>query len=100
MDRRVVIAPKAGDEISDAFDWYEGRQTGLGDRFIKAVKRSIELAAVNPEFYPVRFDKVRRIMVKKFPYAVYYEQDEPIIYIHSVFHESRNPSHLDRLRNL
>ena len=103
----VAVHNRTASKIDDFV--VTAREQGLDSRivpeaniasFIKAVKRSIELAAVNPEFYPFRFDKVRRIMVKKFPYAVYYEQDEPIIYIHSVFHESRNPSHLDRLRNL
>jgi len=97
--RQITIAAEADEEVSDAYSRYEGKEPGLGDRFLLALKRSILAAAAQPEFYPLRLDAIRRITVAKFPYSVYFEHDDHTIYIQSVFHESRDPSRLNRLRN-
>jgi toxin ParE1/3/4 len=98
VGRTTVITPEAWEEIDEAFDWYEQQEAGLGHRFFKALKRSVDLANAHPESYPPRFDEIRRIMLKKFPDSVYFNCDDLAIYIHSIFHESRNSSRLDRLK--
>ena len=97
--RKIVIATEADDEINTAYFRYEGEQTGLGERFLAALRRSIYSAASQPDFYPIRFDTFRRIKVSKFPYVIYFEHDDEHLKVQSVFHESRNPSDLDRLRS-
>ena len=56
MARKTIIAAEAWEEIDEAFDWYKRQETGLGDRFFMSLKRSIELAKAQPEFYPLRFE--------------------------------------------
>jgi toxin ParE1/3/4 len=96
--RSITISAEAEEEIYTAYDWYEVQESGLGERFEIAVRRAIHAAAVQPEIYPLRFDDVRRVSVKKFPYSVLFEYDECSISVLSVFHQSQNPSRLNRLK--
>ena len=38
----IVISSKAQKEIAQAWDWYEDRQQGLGDRFVKEIVTQLE----------------------------------------------------------
>ncbi len=37
----AIISARAQKEITQAWEWYENRQQGLGDRFVKEVKARI-----------------------------------------------------------
>ena len=78
-------------------DWYEQWEPGLGERFFRALQQAVRLIQIRPEIHPLRFDGIRRVMLKKFPYSVYFEHDECELRILAVFHQSRNPSDLQRL---
>lgn len=100
VGRNLVIANEAAEEVSAAYFWYEEQELGLGDRFLQSLKHSIQAVAAQPDFYPIRFDEVRSITLRKFPYTVYFEHKDQFIYVLAVFHGSRDPSRLNRLKNL
>ena len=39
-------------DIQEAYDWYEGRLQGIGDRFLAAVDQCIDRVAANPSGFP------------------------------------------------
>jgi plasmid stabilization system protein ParE len=41
--------------------------------------------------YPVVHEGYRRSLIRRFPYAVFYEQSEAAVTIYAVFHTSRDP---------
>ena len=41
--------------------------------------------------YPVVHEGYRRALIRRFPYAVFYEQSEATVTIYAVFHTSRDP---------
>lgn len=41
MNYSFLLLPKAQSEILEAWEWYEDKQPGLGDRFKNGVKRAI-----------------------------------------------------------
>lgn len=51
----ILISTKAQREIEAAWLWYEDRQQGLGDRFIKEMFERIGKIEQHPERYPTRF---------------------------------------------
>lgn len=52
------------------------------------------------EHFPVRFDDVRRVLVCRFPYAVYFYHDDMNVFVTYVFHMAQNPRKLlERPRN-
>ena len=89
---KMVIAPRALQEIQDAIDHYNGKQKGLGKRFFSGVKKTIEVIRKSP-FYQIRYDDVRCLLVKKFPYMLHFtiSEKDRIIFVHAVIHTSLNP---------
>jgi plasmid stabilization system protein ParE len=41
--------------------------------------------------YAVVHEDFRRALIRRFPYAVFYEQSDAIVTIYAVFHTSRDP---------
>jgi plasmid stabilization system protein ParE len=91
MPVELVIAPEAESDIAEAYAWYERRRTGLGEEFLGSVDASLESIRRRPEMYPVVHEDYRRTLVRRFPYAVFYEWSESIVKIYAVFHASRDP---------
>lgn len=92
MSMRFLQLPKAQKEILDAWEWYEDKQAGLGDRFTNAVREKIQAILNNPLHYP-RHKKHHEALVETFPYLIIYQinHKEDLIIITSVFHTSRHP---------
>ncbi|WP_035611568.1 type II toxin-antitoxin system RelE/ParE family toxin [Haloferula sp. BvORR071] len=98
MARQIIVLPEAETDLSTAYWWYEGRDAGLGDEFLRCVEAAFAKIAKNPLQFPKRFDDSRRILVRRFPYAVYFEHDDDTVTVQYVFHFAQSPGRLeDRL---
>ena len=84
---------RASRELLSAWEWYEDKQDGLGDRFKNEVYSKIRQIEASPERYPQRRKKFHEARLKKFPYLIIFRvhNRKKIIAIISVFHTSRNP---------
>ncbi|MGZ3755172.1 MAG: type II toxin-antitoxin system RelE/ParE family toxin [Mucilaginibacter sp.] len=87
-----LLLRKAQTEILDAWEWYEDKQDGLGDRFKQEVEKKIKSILKNPLKYPLK-GKYREAQTEVFPFLIVYDIDEitNVIFILSVFHMSRHP---------
>ncbi len=98
MSRLVLIEPEAEQEIRAARDWYEERREGLGADFVDcvddAVKRIGEVPTASAPVPGVpEHLEVRRVFLKRFPYAaVFVEQDEAISVV-ALAHLKRRPGY-------
>jgi toxin ParE1/3/4 len=73
----IDLLAKTEDELSEAFDWYENKLTGLGDAFYKKVNQLLTSIETNPYHYPVKYQgEIRAAILDKFPYLVIYWIDE------------------------
>jgi plasmid stabilization system protein ParE len=92
MDYIVELSPKAEKELSEASEWYEDEQLGLGEKFEKEFFRKIEFIAANPLQYPLK-KRMHEVNTDKFPYLIVYRinKSRKLILIISVFHTSRHP---------
>ena len=93
MSFKPVLLDRARHELIEAWEWYEDKQTGLGDKFTKEVYDSINHIANHPKHFPERKRPYRESVVKIFPYVIIYRilEKEKLIAISSIFHTSRNP---------
>ncbi len=82
--------------MRDAYHWYEDQERGLGDAYLLCVEAAFLQIVQNPTRFPVRFDQFRRILIRRFPYAVYFDHDDRAVFIYYVFHCSQNPTKLSR----
>ncbi len=88
--------PEAVIDIADAYEWYEGEAPGLGEDFLDCLEQAYTLIAEHPLHYSIRFDTFRRILVHRFPYAIYFEYDDKSVFVQYVFHCSQAPGKLRR----
>ena len=88
-----VLSSRAQKEIAQAWEWYEDRQRGLGDRFLKEVVSRLKKIEQSPDKYPTRFKTYKEATIPIFPYLVVFRiaRKSKSIRIVSVFHTSLNP---------
>jgi plasmid stabilization system protein ParE len=97
MKRRLIIRPEAYDDLAEAHDWYESKRKGLGAEMAAAVLRKVRDARMRPGSFPIlREPDIRRSLVDRFPYAVYFVARDDRVVVLGVFHTSRDH---DRLLN-
>ena len=90
---RVSFHPGAEQDLNEAIDYYNARQTGLGERFLHAVDLAIDSILQDPERLPVVQKQVRRERVQRFPYDVYFRVDGDAVRILAVKHDARDASY-------
>ena len=59
--------------MADAYSWYETQRPGLGEGFLGSVEAAFGLISRTPSIGSVVHDSYRRVLVRRFPYAVFYE---------------------------
>ena len=91
MAVRLVLAPETELDVTEAYAWYEGCRFGLGEEFLGAVDAALESISRRPEMYPVVHESYRRALVRRFPYALFYEYSADTVTVYAVFHTARDP---------
>ncbi len=92
MSRRLIVRPEAEIDIAAARQWYEERQRGLSLEFRAALNETLLQVEANPELYARVYRDLRRALLKRFPYGVFYVLLPQIISVVAVLHTSRSPS--------
>ena len=77
-------------DISDAINWYEDQQPGLGLEFAADFLSHYRHLARDAQLYAVRFADVRRVNLDRFPYGLFYVIRAPEIWLLAVLHASRD----------
>lgn len=89
----VDIEPEAVEDIQKAVDYYNQKQDGIGKLFFKMVDQHFDFLKKNYTSCAVRYDKIRCMKVKKFPYAIHYQilEQQKTVSIKAVFCTYQNP---------
>jgi len=91
MAAELIIAPEAQQDIDGAYSWYEDRRPGLGEEFLSCVDAGIQTISRIPELYAKVHEEYRRALVRRFPYAIFYEYNGGKVIVYSIFHTSMDP---------
>lgn len=92
----VRLRPEAANDLRAAMEWYEEREAGLASAFLEQADLAFYRAASHPERYPKAHGHLRRILMQRFPYAIYFSQDaEGGTIIFAVLHHRQNSGRLD-----
>ena len=94
MPPTLIIRPEAELDIDAGYVWYEGRQTGLGQRFVNAVEACFAGILRAPKMGRLIQDPHRRVRVIGWPYVVFYDYNDQTdtVTVHCVFHTSQDPA--------
>jgi len=91
MSLPVLFHPQVQAEIDDAYRWYEQQRAGLGDDFLAAVEAMFQRISNMPEMHGVVYQDVRRGLVRRFPYGVFYRVHADRVEVIAVQHHRRDP---------
>lgn len=91
MAVELIIAPEAESDITEAYGWYESQRAGLGEEFLCCLDARIQSICRMPELYATVHETYRRALVRRFPYAVFYEFADDTMTVYCVFHTARDP---------
>ena len=91
MAAKLVITPEVEGDIDETYAWYEQRRIGLGEEFLGSVEACIARLSRSPKMHPLIHETYRRGLLRRFPYAVFYEYADRIVTVFAVFHASRDP---------
>ncbi len=88
---RVRFSSLAEQEMRDAFAWYEEQSPGLGHAFLAELDQAITRIRRYPESCPANKDQVRRLLIHRFPYALWYVIEGDALLVYAVAHLHREP---------
>ncbi|MBP2160655.1 MULTISPECIES: type II toxin-antitoxin system RelE/ParE family toxin [Asticcacaulis] len=91
LNAGIVFTPAARQEVIDVQNWYETEAKGLGVRFREVLDKQLTRVAANPYRYPVVRGEVRKSQIGRFPYLIFFREEENVLYVLSCFHSSRDP---------
>lgn len=105
MTLSIRLEAEAEAELQAAAQWYDQRRLGLGTEFVAAVDGIFAALAERrvvgtrlpglPSSHPAR-----RVLLRRFPYAVAFVEKDEVIRIIAIAHERRRPDYwMGRLRS-
>lgn len=93
MSLPLHIRAEAGVDMEEAARWYEQQRGGLGHAFLDSVEAALRAIAEAPSRYPALERGVRRALLQRFPFGVFYLVETRRIVVLAVMHGSRDPQH-------
>ena len=83
--------PEALEEYLGAVAYYAAINSLLAESFIRAFESRMDDVLAYPEAWQIVEDDVRRCLVRRFPFGIYYCIEGDLIMIYAVMHMSRDP---------
>ena len=92
MAFKVVVSPRAQQEIENAIDYYAKYSSVAPINFINILNDTYLTLSFNPQFVVV-YKNIRVLKINKFPHSLYFTVNEntKTVKILSCFHNKRNP---------
>lgn len=91
MNLGARLRPEAEADLREASEWYDGRKVGLGNEFLAEVERSLTLIQENPRLCSEIHRNVRRALLRRFPYGLFYLLEAETVVVLAVLHQARSP---------
>jgi hypothetical protein len=91
MSLSLRLLPQAVEDIRETSFWYDGRLLGLGDEFVAQLNRVLDLIEARPTSFPLVARSVRKALLSRFPYCVYFSVREDELVVLAVVHGKRKP---------
>jgi plasmid stabilization system protein ParE len=73
MSRPVELLRGADADLQEIFNLFEDYREGFGVEFMTAVDAYLARLSVFPESAPIYMDRIRRQVMQRFPYGIFYQ---------------------------
>lgn len=91
---KIEYHPALEGELREIRDYYDRQSPGLGAQFIDEFERQVVALAATPERWMVVAGDLRRCLMRRFPYVIYFRRiADRCIRITVVKHQRRHPEY-------
>ncbi|MBI4825505.1 MAG: type II toxin-antitoxin system RelE/ParE family toxin [Nitrospirae bacterium] len=91
MTYTLRFLPEVEEDVINGYFWYESKSRGLGEDFLRMFYAYANEILWNLLHYPKVYQNFRRRLLRRFPYAIYFEIENDQIIVFGLFHCARNP---------
>ena len=88
----AIYLPEVRDDVDQVYASYELQQPGLGERFLLALRRTLNLVEANPKGYGEVDDGIRATILRRFPFVVYCREELGPLLVLAIRHGRDDPS--------
>lgn len=98
MTRSLLVRRRAELQASKARDWYNEQLNDLGRQFIAELDAAMVKVHRHPLHYQVVHRDIRRALLRRFPYAVFFVAESARVVVLAVLHQSEDPKKWPQIR--
>lgn len=92
MPKPLILTEDAQLDFDGAYHWYEEQNQGLGQEFMRCIDAKISEVNRNPLHHQIIYgDSVRRALTNRFPFSIYFVDEEELITVFAILHQRRSP---------
>ena len=92
----LILLLQADVDIQAAFDRYENYQSGRGEVFMRQLDVALTLLRRHPELAPVYAGPYRRMLIRDFPYGIFYATQPARIIVAAIMDLRQDPRTIQR----
>lgn len=89
MSRSLSIGLRARADIRVAAEWHDSERPGLSTQLLDEIQRVLTRIQETPRHFPVIEADVRRGLLRRFPYAIYFVAHEQVVEVVAFLHLHR-----------
>jgi len=89
---KLKLKQEVYDDIKVAYDWYESQRIGLREDFLLTLEESYSKITRTPKIYQLIHKIVRRKLLRRFPYGVFFVLRDDEVIVIAIMHTKRKPS--------
>lgn len=93
MKHVVRLREEAEQDLAGAATWYEQQRPDLGHELLDEAIATFELIAIQPRVYPIVYRDLRRTLLTRSPFGVYFRITATEVIVLAIIHGSRHPKH-------
>ena len=87
----IELSNEAEVDFDRSYQYYYEENPKVANYFFKSINFNLENIKQNPKIFPIVHKDIRKYVVKKFPFVIYYKTVGTVIQVIAIFHTSRNP---------
>jgi plasmid stabilization system protein ParE len=96
MPLPLVFRRIAQIELDESVARYEDKRMVLGREFRIEIERNLRRIAKHPQKFGQTRGQMRRVVLQRFPYSIYFLPEVDRVIVLAVFHARRAPQQLER----
>ncbi len=87
----LILRPAAAADVEEACSWYEQQRSGPGEEFLAVLDAGLREIVAHPLRQAIVFRDARRLLLERFPYAIFYRVYPNAVVVVACMHGRRDP---------